>query len=65
MAPEVIKGKECSPEVDIWSLGTTTIEMIDCNPPYFEENTDMILDLISTNETSKIKITCLQSFRIS
>ncbi|CAB3990613.1 serine threonine- kinase PAK mbt [Paramuricea clavata] len=37
MAPEIIARQPYGPESDIWSIGIMVIEMIDGEPPYFNE----------------------------
>ncbi|KFV72382.1 Serine/threonine-protein kinase PAK 7, partial [Dryobates pubescens] len=55
MAPEVISRLPYSTEVDIWSLGIMVIEMIDGEPPYFNEPPLQAMRRIRDNLPPRVK----------
>ncbi|XP_076355280.1 serine/threonine-protein kinase PAK 3-like isoform X2 [Tachypleus tridentatus] len=57
MVPEIVRGKEYGPKVDVWSLGITASEMLNGSPPYYDKDPDVVIDLIATNRKPNIKYT--------
>ncbi|KAM6307118.1 serine/threonine-protein kinase PAK 1-like [Aegotheles albertisi] len=55
MAPEVVTGHEYGPNVDIWSLGITAIEMAEGDAPYVYESLQTALHLIVANGTPELQ----------
>ncbi|XP_072776927.1 serine/threonine-protein kinase PAK 4 isoform X2 [Taeniopygia guttata] len=55
MAPELISRLPYGPEVDIWSLGVMVIEMVDGEPPYFNEPPLKAMKLIRDNLPPRLK----------
>uniref|UniRef100_A0A8C5DVU4 non-specific serine/threonine protein kinase n=1 Tax=Gouania willdenowi TaxID=441366 RepID=A0A8C5DVU4_GOUWI len=55
MAPELISRLPYGPEVDMWSLGIMVIEMVDGEPPYFNEPPLKAMKMIRDNLPPKLK----------
>ncbi|KAJ8387855.1 hypothetical protein AAFF_G00150040 [Aldrovandia affinis] len=55
MAPEVISRVPYGPEVDIWSMGIMVIEMVDGEPPYFNEPPLQAMRRIRDNLSPRLK----------
>ncbi|KAB0346132.1 hypothetical protein FD755_024223 [Muntiacus reevesi] len=55
MAPELISRLPYGPEVDIWSLGVMVIEMVDGEPPYFNEPLLKAMKMIRDNLPPRLK----------
>ncbi len=50
MAPEIIRHEPCSEKVDIWSYGVVLWEMLTCEAPYKNLDTNSILFGVGTNK---------------
>ncbi|CAN8220657.1 unnamed protein product [Coccothraustes coccothraustes] len=55
MAPEVVTGQPYGPKVDIWSFGIVGIEMVEQEPPYWNQSPGMAQRLIATAGTPKLR----------
>lgn len=55
MAPEIIRGEDYGPGVDLWSLGIMAIEMADGEPPLIDEPPLRALLLIITKDPPTVK----------
>jgi len=55
MAPEVVSRKFYGPEVDIWSLGIMCVEMIECEPPYFDQTPIEAMRRIKNSKIPQLK----------
>ena len=64
MAPEVISRLPYGPEVDIWSMGIMVIEMIDSEPPFFNEPPLQAMRRIRDMPPPKVKASGISGTRL-
>ncbi|XP_058680451.1 serine/threonine-protein kinase PAK 1-like [Ammospiza caudacuta] len=55
MAPEVVTGQPYGPKVDIWSFGIVGIEMVEKEPPYWDQSHTSARRLIATEGTPQLQ----------
>ncbi|XP_064261324.1 serine/threonine-protein kinase PAK 3-like [Passer domesticus] len=54
MAPEVVTGQPYGPKVDIWSFGIVGFEMVDGEPPYWNQSPALVKHLIASIGTPQL-----------
>ncbi|XP_037981525.1 serine/threonine-protein kinase CLA4-like [Motacilla alba alba] len=55
MAPEVVKGQPYGPKVDIWSFGIVGFEMVEHEPPHWNQSPASAKHLIATGGTPELR----------
>ena len=55
MAPEIASKRPYGTEVDIWSLGILVIEIVEKQPPYFNQSQKEVLKLLANNPPPVLK----------
>lgn len=65
MAPEVIRNEPCSEKVDIWSYGVVMWELLSCETPYKDVDSNAIIWGVGSNSLHlPIPTTCPDGFRL-
>ncbi|XP_038652527.1 serine/threonine-protein kinase ULK4 [Scyliorhinus canicula] len=52
MAPEILKGEDCSQISDLWSLGCVLYEMFTGKPPFFSESLSELVEIVLNEDPS-------------
>ena len=55
MAPEIVKGQEYGVKADIWSLGILAQELVDGEPPYYQDPPKQVFMSIATKGRGNFK----------
>ncbi|XP_070387546.1 uncharacterized protein [Dermacentor albipictus] len=65
MAPEVIRNEPCSEKVDIWSYGVVMWELLNCETPYKDVDSNAIIWGVGNNSLHlPVPATCPDGFRL-